>query len=249
MDILGDRLGRLRPGRVLELATGGGGFALTLASRLGSYGELVATDSSERAVTAAASALEGLRGVRVEIADARALPYADASFDLVAVANSLHHFEDPSRVVAEALRVLRPGGALVVFEMHREAATEPELNHARLHRFWGRVDSAGGVYHAETFDRARFRSLLGLPAFAESSWDEVPGPEGDPKDPELLAEVERTFVMYRGRIAALKDPGLRARLVDEADAVEALVRERGFRSAPSVLFVGRAIARDGGTPC
>jgi SAM-dependent methyltransferase len=249
MDILTERLASLTPSRVLEIATGSGGFARRLASCLGSYGDILATDSASRAVEAAARNLADLRDVRAELADANALPFPDAAFDLVAIANSLHHFEDPSRVIAEALRVLTPGGALVVFEMHRNAETEPERNHVRLHRFWARVDTAGGVYHAETFDEARFHSLLGLLEFSEGSWDPVPSEGGDPKDPGLLAEIAGTFAAYRQKIASIPSPDLRARLEAEAREAEVLVREHGFRSAPSILFVGHTTGGDGGRSC
>lgn len=44
--------------------------------------------------------------------DAEALPFADASFDAVVIGFGLHHFPLPGRALAEARRVLRPGGRL-----------------------------------------------------------------------------------------------------------------------------------------
>src|SRR5262249_40838426 len=48
------------------------------------------------------------------VADARTLPFADASFDTVGIYQCLEHVPDPGRAVGEALRVLQPGGRLVV---------------------------------------------------------------------------------------------------------------------------------------
>lgn len=56
---------------------------------------------------------EGFSGV---IATATRLPFRDGSFDLVFFKHSLHHVEDKEKGVAEAARVLRPGGRLVVIE-------------------------------------------------------------------------------------------------------------------------------------
>lgn len=53
--------------------------------------------------------LEGLDG-EVRVADAEALPFADASFDLVYSYGVLHHTPDTRRAVEEVRRVLRPGG-------------------------------------------------------------------------------------------------------------------------------------------
>jgi ubiquinone/menaquinone biosynthesis C-methylase UbiE len=48
--------------------------------------------------------------------DATALPFDPASFDLVTTARTLHHVARPELVLAEAVRVLRPGGTMVVVD-------------------------------------------------------------------------------------------------------------------------------------
>lgn len=254
MDIITERLGGLAGGRVLDLATGSGAFAARLAAGLASYAELVAVDTSPRALEAARKNLAGLRAARVEAADGAALPYADGSFDTVAVANSLHHFPDPRAVLAEAARVLAPGGALLVLEMHREAASAPEESHVLLHHWWAAVDSAGGVFHAETFRRAEIRALLEGLGLNDLSWDEVPDEEGDPLGAELLDEIEGAVAAYRGKIAALREsaapaalapapaalaPAALAALEARGEELLARVRAVGFRSAPSLFYLGR----------
>lgn len=48
---------------------------------------------------------------------ANQLPFADASFDLVFCANAFHHFDQPASAIAEARRLLRPGGAFAITGM------------------------------------------------------------------------------------------------------------------------------------
>jgi len=242
MDTLKELLGELRPGRVLDIATGSGAFARRLAESVASYGELVAVDSARRAVDAAAKNLAELRNARAELGDASALPYPDGSFDLVGIANSLHHFAAPGRAIAEAGRVLAPGGVLAVLEMHRDAETEAERTHALLHRWWAEIDRAGGAYHDEPFPRARFRELLGGEGFAEVRWGEERDLESDPKDPELMDQLAGTFAAYRAKIATLAEDD-RRRLLAEGEELEARAKETGFRSAPSIVFAARKATR------
>jgi SAM-dependent methyltransferase len=48
------------------------------------------------------------------LADAHALPFADASFDLVVSMNAFEHYHTPTKVAAEILRVLKPGGRVFI---------------------------------------------------------------------------------------------------------------------------------------
>lgn len=100
-----DRMLRLldaRPGLVaLDVATGGGHTARALR------------DAGCATVTCDATPQ-----MRPDVlCDAHRLPFRDASFDVVASRIAPHHFTDLPRFVAEAARVLRPGGALYVFDL------------------------------------------------------------------------------------------------------------------------------------
>lgn len=72
-------------------------------------------------VDAAAGMLRGARrrGVAGVRGDATRLPICDASVDAVLALDALHHFPDQGGALAEARRVLRPGGVLVVREFDR----------------------------------------------------------------------------------------------------------------------------------
>ena len=98
---------------MLDVATGAGHTALAFAPRVA---RVVATDIAlpmlEQGRRLAAE--RGLLNVTFERADAERLPYADGAFDLVTCRIAPHHFAAPARFLAEARRVLRPGGRLLV---------------------------------------------------------------------------------------------------------------------------------------
>ena len=81
--------------------------------RLARHGRPVGIDRHVERVRFAARAVPA---ARLAAADACALPFADGCFASVFVRDLLHHLADPRRAAAEAVRVLAPGGLLVVLE-------------------------------------------------------------------------------------------------------------------------------------
>lgn len=104
---------QLQPGtRLLDVACGAGQIAIP-AARAGAQvtGVDIATNLIEQA--RARAAREGVQ-VRFEEGDAEALPYADASFDVVVSLIGAMFAPRPQRVAAELLRVCRPGGRIAM---------------------------------------------------------------------------------------------------------------------------------------
>ena len=106
----------LRPGLdVLDLASGTGEPALTLAPLVLPGGTVTATDLLPEmlAVAAEQAAQQGRANLRCAVADAGDLPFADASFDRVTCRFGVMFFPDVPRALREVYRVLRPGGRAV----------------------------------------------------------------------------------------------------------------------------------------
>ena len=98
-----------RSGRVLEVAAGTGRVTRRLAQR--GY-EVVATDLNPPMLDEARRHTTG--NVTWQVADAQALPFPDASFDLVVCAFGLMFPPDKPQVIREMKRVVRPDGAIVL---------------------------------------------------------------------------------------------------------------------------------------
>ena len=105
-------LARVGPGtRALDVATGTGDLAIELAAR---GGDVVGSDFSEGMLERARAKAPGLTW---EQADALALPYPDDAFDAATVGFGARNFSDLPRGLSEMVRVVKPGGRVVILEI------------------------------------------------------------------------------------------------------------------------------------
>ena len=106
---LAARAAALRPAEVLEIAAGTGVLTRQLLAQLPPDAANIASDLNATMLDMAAT-LGTARPVEWRLADAMDLPFADASFDLVACQFGAMFFPDRPHAYAEVRRVLKPGG-------------------------------------------------------------------------------------------------------------------------------------------
>ena len=131
-------------GRLVDIGTGTGRLLELLADRTGAA---LGLDAS-RDMLALARARLAERGIAghcaVRQADMYRLPLADSSQDVAALQMVLHYAEEPAAAIAEAARVLRPDGMLLVIDLAPHSLAELAARHA--HRWAGFDDSAIGEW-------------------------------------------------------------------------------------------------------
>lgn len=118
-------------GDVIDIASGDGVLAELLAHRARS---VTCIDANAAVVNAGQQRLSAHANVRFDQADMHQLPYSDASFDQVFLMHALTYSEQPQQVLTEAVRVLRPGGSLVLATLaaHTHSATTELYDHVNL---------------------------------------------------------------------------------------------------------------------
>jgi ubiquinone/menaquinone biosynthesis C-methylase UbiE len=165
--------------RALDVGAGTGAFAFALASRVR---EVVALDQNEE--MAARAREHAPENVEVVIGDGEHLPFEPFTFDLSVTARTLHHTPRPELVIAELVRVTRPGGTILVvdqlapvdplaafelnrFERARDATTTRVLSDGDLRALF---DANGLVVRRdeiarESRDLDRYLDLAGCEGF------------------------------------------------------------------------------------
>jgi ubiquinone/menaquinone biosynthesis C-methylase UbiE len=139
------RLGIDEGARVLDVGCGTGRLAHWIAERVGATGAVTGIDPLEERIRVARSRDQGER-VRFEVGQAEDLrAFEDASFDAVCMSAVLHWVADKAKALAEARRVLKPGGRLGVTTLPQElskAGTVNQVLDALLARapYAGRID-------------------------------------------------------------------------------------------------------------
>ena len=118
-------------GRVLDFGVGTGAFSLALAGKVAAPLRIEGVELSPSVLLRASLNLDRA-GVetRLHLRDAKDLPFEENTFDAVIGAHVLEHLDDPFAGLSEMVRVLKPGGPLVV------VATRRGVPDAPLHSKW-----------------------------------------------------------------------------------------------------------------
>jgi ubiquinone/menaquinone biosynthesis C-methylase UbiE/DNA-binding MarR family transcriptional regulator len=121
----------LPPMVIADLGAGEGTFSQLLARR---SKKVIAVDNSEKMVEYGRelASKHGVKNLEYRKGDLEAVPIRDAAVDLAFFSQALHHAQHPERAVAEALRILKPGGRIVVLDLLRHNYEEARELYADL---------------------------------------------------------------------------------------------------------------------
>jgi ArsR family transcriptional regulator len=116
--LAGALLRLMPPLEIADLGAGEGTFALLMAERAK---RVIAVDNSSRMIEVGREEAlrHGMKNVEFRQGDMEELPIEDGQVDLAFFSQSLHHTPHPERAVAEAWRILKPGGRVVILDLAR----------------------------------------------------------------------------------------------------------------------------------
>lgn len=210
--------------RLLEIACGTGIVTRRLRERMPEGGRFVATDLNPPMIDRARRKLEGVRGIDWQQADACALPFPDASFDVVVCQFGLMFVPDKTAALREARRVLAPGGTYLVSVWDSlERNPFARLAHETINSFFATDPPTFYQVPFSLHDAETLKGMLLEAGFPEIAVDPV----------SLRGESPSSDELARGLI--------------EGNPIGGAIREReGLDAAKITDAVARVLAREFG---
>jgi len=157
---IAEKLRSISGGKVLDVATGNGGFIDTLMKALRDYDSFVGIDKSRKEVESARRRFEE-QPVEIMEMNAEAMEFEHSSFDTVCISFSLHHLGEISKVLAEMKRVLKSGSYFIVQEPFCDGEqTKAQKTDILQHHWDAEIDSLLGVTHNKTFTKRKIEDLV-----------------------------------------------------------------------------------------
>lgn len=233
MEPVTQTLHNLHGGNVLDIATGSGGFLIDLSNKIPGFKNGVGVDNNPFSIKAAVKNNQDQR-FSYCLMDGACLSFHDDQFDVVSISNSLHHMPEVHNTLKEMLRVVKPGGAVIVQEMMSDSLTETQQTHRDLHHWWAAVDRGCGISHGDTYSREEIMALINEVDLINHQIIELSDLESDPLDLELQKTLEPVFSRYFNRLSTLPDAN---DLLAQGEALRKRLKTVGLHSATALYIV------------
>jgi ubiquinone/menaquinone biosynthesis C-methylase UbiE len=141
---------------ILDIGTGSGDFIEVLQDVF-PQAQITGVDPDNESLQ---EAIKKYPGVSFGEMRAEILEFADNSFDLASISMALHHLPDIQTSLKEMLRVVKPGGWIIVNELFSDNLNPSQEVHKIFHHFRSKIDRLTGIYHQETFEKEQILHLV-----------------------------------------------------------------------------------------
>jgi ubiquinone/menaquinone biosynthesis C-methylase UbiE len=242
-----EKLRSIPGGNVLDICTGSGDFIEILMLNLKHSVSFLGVDRSKEDLESGRKRFAG-QPVEFREMDARVLNFEDGRHDTVSMANSIHHLDDTRKVLAEMIRVLKPGGHFIINEPYRDGEqSEAQKTEILRHHWDSEIDSMLGITHHHTLAKQELRLLinsLGLRSLEilDSTRHvkclsckhrfECEDPKSEKSIKDAIEEIEKDLERLKGYTEART-------LREQGERLKERVKQFGSADASSLFFVGK----------
>jgi SAM-dependent methyltransferase len=159
----GDELKR----SIVDIGSGDGAFLEAALRILPGWSTAFGIDPDFACIVKASERFQDDMRVSFIQADALRVPLRDGCADIVLMSKSLHHLKDPSAVLAQARRILKPQGRFVLFEQVSDGSGVDHSLWDEYHGLRGRVEALKGLYMRPLYAMADIDALLSDSGFSK----------------------------------------------------------------------------------
>jgi ubiquinone/menaquinone biosynthesis C-methylase UbiE len=252
---IAQKLGTISAGRVLDVATSGGGFIDTLIKTLKAYDSFVGidycpSDESKEDMESARKRFDGKAVQFIEM-NGENLQFEDESFDTVCISHALHHLASIDTVMTEMKRVLRKGGNLILQECYGDGEqTEAQKADELEHEWEARIDSLLGITHNRTLTRQAIRDIAQALGLAEIEIFDSTHPVNclfcrrkheceDPRNQATFHESTKDIDNAIKRIENYPNLQIRMDLIGEGEKIKEAIAKFGASPASYLFVIGK----------
>ncbi len=228
-------LENLSPSKVLDIGTGVGEFISLLKENLPSYEMITGIDIEERAIQMAKKNFDN-PSINFEVMNGESMDYDDGSFDLVCLANSIHHLPNIKKSFDEMKRVTSNDGYILINEMFKDNQSEEQQTHVILHHWSAKISRIMGKVHNDTYNKADIKEILlenGLEIVDEIEFKYVEPCTQESKE-QLATQVGSILDSVREKI---KDHEAYNEICSTADDLKKRVVDIGFQGATQYMLL------------
>ena len=245
-----ERLRSISGGRVLDVATGKGGFIDTLMKTLKDYDSFVGIDCSEEDVESGKKRFED-QPVEIMKMNAEGLDFENNSFDTVCISHSLHHLNRIEKVLAEMKRVLKTDGHFILQEMFCNGEqTEAQRTDILQHHWDAEIDSLLGDTHNKTLTKQKIKDIvsrLGLKEveefesthYVECLFCDKRFECENPKNQKIVNQAIKEVDDNLRRLEEHPDLKMRTRLKGEGEKLKERIKKFGSADAAHLFTIGK----------
>jgi len=245
-----EKLRSISSGRVLDVATGDGGFIDTLMKTLKDYDSFVGIDYSEKEVESGKKRFKD-QPVRIMKMNAESLEFENNSFDTVCISHSLHHLDSIDKVLTEMKRVLKLDGNFIIQEMYCDGEqTEAQRTDILIHHWDAEIDSLLGVTHNNTLTKQKIKDVVNRLGLKEVEVFESThyvkclfcGEKFEcenPKNEKIVNQAIKEIDDNLRRLEEHPDLKMRTRLKEEGERLKDRLRKFGIANGSVLFIVGK----------
>lgn len=223
---------RVKPKRILDVATGNGSFIHLVSRIYDDYDYILGVDTQEKGIK---KANETFEDTRIHFRNEDIFALEEEPFDVIMVSNSLHHFADLDKLFEHLEQYLAPNGYIVINEMVNDQLSKAQKSHMKLHHWSAEIDRHMGKVHNETMASKEILQTLQKVSSKKifDAWDMVYPVEHSTSE-EDLKSINETIDRL---VEKIEDEQFRKEMTSKADKVKKYIHKKGFQLATQMLVI------------